>query len=551
MKTWKDYSEKILVVLLLILIFCVVTLSCVPPVAKDELVHHLAIPRLYLKHGGMCEIPFMPFSYYPMNLQLLYLIPLYLGNDIVPKFIHFSFALLTAYLIFIYLRPRLDRRYALLGALFFLSIPIVVKLSITAYIDLGVIFFSFASLFFILKWIESGFRIKFLIYSAIICGLGLGTKYNALITLLLFTLFVPFAYSRYRKGRKPGFFRTATQGLVFFFVALLIFSPWMLRNYQWKKNPIYPFYDHVFNPPVQSLRDADGIRNEKPKSGIFTVREALYQEKWWEMALLPMRVFFQGEDGDPKYFDGKLSPFLLLFPFFAFFRFRRDSAHLKAEKTIFAAFAFLYFFVAFFSFGLRIRYIAPFIPPLVVLAIFGIHRIQESLINSRYLQSNRIKTSIFFMIVLSSLIYNAAYLYGQFKTVDPFSYLSGSVTRDEYIARFRPEYPAVLYINRNMPMDAAVSLIFLGNRGYYLDRAYVYGEEKLLRIGKKSETPENILVGLSASGITHLFIFEPLLQKWVGDNFPGRAGLKFQQFFAKHTKLLFHKNGFFVFALHS
>jgi 4-amino-4-deoxy-L-arabinose transferase-like glycosyltransferase len=149
-----------LLILLFALIASIVVLSLVPPVAKDELVHHLAVPKLYLKHGGMYEIPFMPFSYYPMNLQLLYLIPLYFGNDIVPKFIHFSFALLTAYLIFIYLRRRLGSSYALLGAVFFLSIPIVVKLSITAYIDLGVIFFSFASLFFLLRWIESGFQIK-------------------------------------------------------------------------------------------------------------------------------------------------------------------------------------------------------------------------------------------------------------------------------------------------------------------------------------------------------------------------------------------------------
>jgi hypothetical protein len=103
-------------ILLFALIASIIVLSLVPPVAKDELVHHLAVPKLYLKHGKMYEIPFMPFSYYPMSLQLLYLIPLYFGNDIIPKFIHFSFALLTAYLIFIYLRRRLDSSYALLGA---------------------------------------------------------------------------------------------------------------------------------------------------------------------------------------------------------------------------------------------------------------------------------------------------------------------------------------------------------------------------------------------------------------------------------------------------
>jgi uncharacterized membrane protein len=90
-----------------------------------------------------------------------------------------------------------------------------VKLSITAYIDLGVIFFSFASLFFLLRWIESGFQSKFIVFSAIMCGLGLGTKYNALITLLLFTLFVPFAYSRYKEDSKPGFFRAASHGIGF------------------------------------------------------------------------------------------------------------------------------------------------------------------------------------------------------------------------------------------------------------------------------------------------------------------------------------------------
>jgi hypothetical protein len=119
--------KALILTLLAVLIVSIVILSCVPPVSKDALVHHLAIPKLYLKHGGIYEIPFMPFSYYPMNLELLYMIPLFFGNDIVPKFIHFSFALLTAWLIFNYLRRRINAIYALLGIIFFLSIPVIVK----------------------------------------------------------------------------------------------------------------------------------------------------------------------------------------------------------------------------------------------------------------------------------------------------------------------------------------------------------------------------------------------------------------------------------------
>ena len=136
------YASAFGIFVLMLLIVSITLLSLVPPVSKDALVHHLAVPKLYLKHGGIYEIPFMPFSYYPMNLDLLYIIPLYFSNDIAPKFIHFTFALFTAGLIFSYLRKRTSDFYGLLGALFFLSIPVIVKLSINVYVDLGEIFFS-------------------------------------------------------------------------------------------------------------------------------------------------------------------------------------------------------------------------------------------------------------------------------------------------------------------------------------------------------------------------------------------------------------------------
>ena len=120
------YIRMFLVALFAILFVCIITLASVPPVSKDALVHHLTIPKLYLKHGGMYEIPSLVFSYYPMNLDLLYLVPLYFGNDIIPKFIHFCFALLTAWLIYHYLKRRTSITYALLGVVFFLSIPIII-----------------------------------------------------------------------------------------------------------------------------------------------------------------------------------------------------------------------------------------------------------------------------------------------------------------------------------------------------------------------------------------------------------------------------------------
>ena len=66
-------AKIVLMVLLGVLFVSIIMLACVPPVSKDALTHHLAIPKLYLKQGGIYEIPWAKWSYNPMNLDLLYL----------------------------------------------------------------------------------------------------------------------------------------------------------------------------------------------------------------------------------------------------------------------------------------------------------------------------------------------------------------------------------------------------------------------------------------------------------------------------------------------
>ena len=196
----KSYLNMILLGFFGILVITIIILSCVPPVSRDALTHHLAVPKLYIDHGGVYEIPTLKFSYYPMNLDLLYMVPLYFGNDIIPKFIHFIFALLTAWLIFDYLNRRIGTAYGLAGGLFFLSLPVIVKLSITVYVDLGLIFFSTWALISLLSWLEKDFKLRFLVISAVSCGLALGTKYNGLVTFFLLSLFVPYIFVKYHRG---------------------------------------------------------------------------------------------------------------------------------------------------------------------------------------------------------------------------------------------------------------------------------------------------------------------------------------------------------------
>lgn len=545
-----------------VLIVSIILLSSVPPVCRDSLTHHLAVPKLYLNHGGMYEIPSVIFSYYPMNLDLLYMIPLYFGNDIVPKYIHFLFALLTALLVYGYLKKRTDRNFALFGALFFLSIPVIVKLSITVYVDLGLIFFSTASLIFLFKWIESDFKLKHLIISAIFCGLSLGTKYNAIIAFALLSIFVVFTYMRTSHNGKNSpesvkSIKALSSGLIFIVVSLLVFSPWMIRNYIWTKNPVYPLYQNFFKnsdtkPISHNLgRDNDSLDKEKNNNksrewNPFAIRRIIYKESLLKTVLIPVRIFFEGEDGNPILFDGKLSPFLFILPFFAFIRFKKDDRLLKTEKTILLSFSVLYILFAFFKMDMRIRYIAPVIPPLVILSVMGLHNI-FLLLSARYsLFSGRIYRCClfaFFAVIISA---NAVYIIKQFDYVKPFGYLSGKAGRDEYIEKYRPEYAAFQYANKNFPPDAKIMCLFIGNRRYYSDRDVIFGENIFINSVKSTD---KIISDMKKKGITHLLIGYNLFDWWVNNNFNGGEKILLKNFFKENTILVFSKGGYGLFEL--
>lgn len=524
------------IIFLLALISSIAILSYVPPVSKDALTHHLAVPKLYLNHGGIYEIPSLEFSYYPMNIDLLYMIPLYLGNDILAKYIHFTFALLTGWLIFDYLKRRINNLSALFGALLFLSIPIIVKLSVTVYVDLSLVFFSTASILFLLKWAEKDFQLKYLIISALSCGFALGTKYNGLIVLFLLTLFVPFIYSRYFQNSTRSQYRAIYYGAFFLFISLLLFSPWLIKNFVWTNNPLYPLFDNWFNPA-----NVDSINSIGP----FAQRRMLYQESLWETLLIPLRIFFQGQDNNPRYFDGKLNLFLVILPFFAFYGRKNDPSKLQREIKILFAFAILFLLFAFFMRDMRIRYITPIIAPLVILSVFGLDKIYRFEKKEYSETSRKIRIGLVSMLVCFMLFLNARYIVEQFRYIAPLSYISGRVGRDEYIEKYRPEHAVIQYANKNLSDNAKILGIFIGNRRYYSDREVVFFNIKLFRKTIDSAvSAERLLYDIKNKGISHLIIGFDLFNEWANINFGKREKEILGNFIKNHLHLLFSKGGY-------
>jgi 4-amino-4-deoxy-L-arabinose transferase-like glycosyltransferase len=547
------------------LIAAILILAWVPPVSRDALTHHLAVPKLYLQHGGMYEIPSVPFSYYPMNLDLLYCLPLYFGNDVVPKYIHFIFALLTASLIFFHLKDRLNTRFGLCGVLLFLSLPVIIKLSITVYVDLGLIFFSTAALIFLLKWIEHDWRTPYLILSAIFCGLCMGTKYNGLITFFLLGFFVPFVYARESRNsgapsRGRASMRAIGFGVLFAVVSLAVLSPWMVRNYLWTKNPLYPLYESVFRTDRETTQTGspanpgdtgalEDEENSRQPFGHFMIRRYIYHEPLWWTLLMPVRIFFQGEDDNPKLFDGRLNPYLFFLPLIAFLWIRQAPGIQKIDTQILLAFSILYFLIAFFKIDMRIRYISPIIPPLVILSVYGLHRLVELYQRLPHGAIRRAAGVLVSCGLMCLLTLNGLYVVDLFRRVQPLAYLSGHVTRDDYIQQRRPEYAVLQYANRHTPETSRILGLFLGNRLYYSDRELCFGNNLLLEIARRAGSAEDISSELKKKGFTHIIIGYSLFDKWYGRQLDKADKQILQSFFEHSAKHLVSLDGHGLFAL--
>jgi hypothetical protein len=198
---------------------------------------------------------------------------------------------------------------------------------------------------------------------------------------------------------------------------------------------------------------------------------------------------------------------------------------------------------------MRIRYIAPIIPPLVILAIFGLHHV-ASVFNERWKKApSWFSTGCILLLVGALFTYNGIYIFQQFKYVKPFSYLSGQVSRDEYIVQYRPEYIVIQYVNRHLPEFSKILALFMGNRRYYADRELVFGSNLFRKIIKDGASSEIIQGELQKKGFTHLLIRYDLFNLWAEKQFSILEKEKMIAFFERHAIKLYSQAGYGLFKI--
>jgi len=532
-------------------------LNLTPPISRDALIHHLAVPKLWLKHGGFYEIHWADYSYYPMFINLLYLISLYFKNDIAPKFIHLAFGLGTGWLIYLYLKQKFDRNWSLLGVVIFFTTPIVIWLCTSAYIDLGMTFFTTGSVLAFIKWRDSEYaKFKWLLISSCCMGMAIGSKYNALIAWVILNLILMLSYAKDTQRQ----IATLKYGITFFMITAIVGSPWYLKNFIQTGNPFYPLFESFFqslhHQPVQEI-----IRHQASEKigrlSFFKMREVMYGETFWETLLIPIRMFFQGADNSYRYFQGILNPILIIFSPFILLnkKYRRD-------KYLFAFFSIIFIFLAYFLTEKQVRYILPTIPFLSILAVMGIKDLVDKIGRENFyspLPFNKNAKSIgrifIFAVVAILLASNFFYLRDRINIIKPFSYVFGKETRKSFLKRHLLHYDAVEYINTSLSDDAIIFSMFLGRRGYNIDRDYKnepsFGRSALKHMVDSSVSEEKFKKFIRSMGITHILMRTDLVDKYLQDNFSIEEIKRFMHHSKKCWKPVYEHNGYAVWDVES
>lgn len=503
-------------------VLAAVYLGLSPPTARDALIHHLALPRIFLEAGRVVDVPYALHAAYPQMVDMLYLLPVGLGADWAAAWIHLGFGLLAAAVLAARARVWAGNTAGIVAAILFLGLPVVLRLGSVAYVDLALCLYTFLALECFLRWRENGNKGHWLTLSALAVGFAISTKYQGFMSAAVIGALVVLVALR-----RDGLARATRHALLFGLIAILPAAPWLIRNVQLHGNPVYPLFSQTLGAtPEQAAESTHPLR----------LRRIAYGESILAIAALPIRIFISGREDDPRRFDGRLNPFL---PFLAagvlLLRKRGERVSGGGLVTLFAVCGVL---LALGTQVARVRYVLPFVGVLCPLAAAAV-----TVNRGRMLMGG---------MFAAAMLWNGLFLAGAVREADLLPYLAGRESREAYLSRRLAAYPLYALANERVPAEGRVQLLFMGDRGYYLDVPYTYepyfsgvGLAEALRNG-----PNGAATYFDDRDVTHLLANEALLRRYLRGRL-GSAGVsRFEAFANAWTTKLDRRGAYALYEIH-
>ncbi len=523
------------VVIILLLILAVQVLfnlagASVLPSGWDSLGVYLARAKEWVRLNSLEAIPYINYDLvlYPFNVGMLYGMSLLIKDAILAKLINFSFGILMTIGVYALGRRYFSSKVGLFSAAIFYTIPAVAYLSTTAYVDLGYAFYAFLALYAFINWTTNNKK-GWLVVSAIISGLCIGSKYAGFLPMTILALGIPF-YSWLVKKEK--FIIVGRNFLLFILLTALVGSFWYVRAFI-MYGQFVPL-KLVFSLWARIKAAFWGMLAQGPlDSGSSSSALALDVSFLREKAIIPWNLTMRGGVDYAQDPGGVGILFLAFLPFLLFPRFRRN----KVIRLI------LFYFVVFsIIWVIRLpvkRYLIPIFPLLSITVAYIIMRIWEAKKFAKIpLSALLILTLIFQMIYLAPE--------GLSKIYQRVLVLAGLTSQEEYIMKNEETYPVYKYINGNLSPNAKL-YIMNDPRVFYCDRAYI--RSIVREDGRGQVFTRNgkvLLTKLKGLGISHIVANQ---SSW--DSYFGKGGYPevLEEIRTDHLRVIYNRDSFIVFQI--
>ena len=420
-------------------------LALTPAFSNDALVYHLAAPKAFLQTGKSINLPNNIYSFFPQQIEMLYLFSLALSSDSLAQLTGLGIVFLLLLGLWLYTRQNNAANFAWLTPLVFISTPTFFNTASSAYADLQATAYVFLAFY---SW-ENGCNRKqpewFLIMTLFV-GAAIATKLTTVIILPLAFLGIAL-YGRTHKNSK----QTAGQCLMLVVGSLFILSPWLARNYFFTGNPVAPFFMNVFGG--DSGINWDFIRSQMQFQYYSTFGMG---HSFLDFLSLPINLTFFSEPNSLK-FDGQIG----------FLYFMMAPAILGLNRKSLPAIAVFFVLSVFWFMQTQyIRLLAPAFAFLSVLLVIGL---------ARLFQKNQIgKTGkhLLTSILAIGILYSISTIMKKWSHVAPLSYLLKKESREQFLSRQITAYPSYLKANKVLIEKDKVMLVYMGNLGYLMDRPF-------------------------------------------------------------------------------
>lgn len=436
--SFSQYSLFSKLVLLFLLSFSFLLTLAPQFEAFDALLYHLAQPARVLQDGGLQPVN-IPHFWFPNLTENVYLWALALGSERAAQIMHWAWGILSTLLLWRWAVKEWGVEIGRKALLLLAAIPSLPMLASWAYADLALVFYAIAALY-TLTVLESTKSVAWLRVAGVMAGLAMTVKYTSFTVPLTCGLLILF-------WRRKSLRQAIAYAAQFSFIALLVALPWYARNVIFMGNPFYPF--------AFGGRDWDVFRSQwYAGAGTGIGWNAL------QIMMLPLNIVLGHRD--QNFYDGRIGPlFLLLAPLAVWVLLRRSSQGSEQGLALQAIGLFAVISFAAWTYGViatqslwQARLLFPMLIPFAIPAVLGWDALQD-------LDSHRFRISFFVNIIIGVVIAltifdNAIFVLQR----NPLAVALGAQSREAYIARVNPSYPALMQLIDKLPPDAYLYSLF-------------------------------------------------------------------------------------------